>query len=342
MKALAAILEKLNSPLIVDEVEIPLLQTGQVLVRVYSSGICGTQLSEVAGTKGEDRFIPHLLGHEGAGLVEAIGEGVTYVHVGDKVVLHWRCGAGINAGYPKYKWGDKIVGGGAVTTFNKYAVVSENRLTPFFFDVSYDIAALMGCAITTGLGIVENDAQLKIGQSIAVIGCGGVGLSVIQGAVLRGAYPIIAIDNKEEKLTIAKTFGATHFITNHRREEIKKISDNHGVDIFVDCTGDIESIENAYALTAVGGKMIMAGVPKHGQSLTLPNISKAFTGKQLIASQGGQCNPNKDIGRYLRLYREGKLDLQSLITHRFPLEQINEALDIVRSGIAGRCIVYMD
>jgi len=336
----AAILEKLNSPLIIDELEIPKLKIGQVLVRVYSSGICGSQLAEIAGDRGEDRFLPHLLGHEGAGIVEEIGPGITHVKIGDHVVLHWRKGKGIESGCPKYKWKDRIVGGGLITTFNEYAIISENRLTPIDDDIPFDIAALMGCAVTTGLGIIENDAQLKMGQSIAVIGCGGVGLSIIQGAKIAGASVIGAADIRNEKLNMAAQFGAANCIVNlmDNPQGIESLKD---FDIIVDTTGLPELIAKAYELTTPGGKTIMAGVPKYGQSLILSNISKAFTGKQLIATQGGQCKPNEDIPRYLHLYREGKLDLDNLITHRFPLEKINEALDIVRSGIAGRCIINL-
>lgn len=333
----AAILEKINSPLIIDDIEIPKLEIGQVLVKVYSSGICGSQLQEITGEKGPDLYLPHLLGHEGAGIIEEIGQGITQVKIGDHVVLHWRKGKGLESDYPKYKWGDRIVGGGAVTTFNEYAVVSENRLTSIDNDIPFDIAALFGCSITTGMGIIENDAQLKMGQSIAVIGCGGVGLNVIQGAKLIGIDKIAAIDVNPRKLEMAKSFGARLLLDIN--SDPRRISILKGFDVIVDTTGQPELIAKAYELMAPGGKMIMAGIPRFDQSLTLPNISKAFTGKQLIASQGGQCNPNEDIPRYLRLYREGKLKLDDLITHRFPLEKINEALDVVRRSEAGRCII---
>src|SRR5579859_6561793 len=174
MKIRAAILEKSNAPLIVDEIESPSLECGQVLVRIAISGICGAQLGEIAATKGPDKFLPHLLGHEGGGIVEEIGPGVMHVKPGDRVCLHWRKGAGIQSQTPKYKWGGRVVNAGWVTTFSDYAVVSENRVTPIPQDIGFDIAALMGCAVTTALGLINNDAKVKIGQSVAVFGCGGV------------------------------------------------------------------------------------------------------------------------------------------------------------------------
>ncbi len=337
----AAILEKLYSSLIIDDIETPKLEIGQVLVKLYSSGICGTQLQEIAGEKGPDSHLPHLLGHEGAGIVEEIGPGITHVKIGDHVVLHWRKGKGIESECPKYKWGNRIVGGGPITTFNEYVVVSENRLTIIPNDLQFDIASLFGCSITTGLGIIENDAQLKPSQSIAVIGCGGVGLSVIQGAKIAEASVIGAADIRNEKLNMAARFGAANCIVN-LMDNPQGIESLKGFDVIVDTTGQPKLIAEAYNLLAPGGKMIMAGVPKFGEDLVLSNISSAFTGKQLIASQGGQCKPNEDIPRYLKLHQEGKLDLDSLITHRFPLQEINKAIEIMKSGKAGRVILKMD
>lgn len=206
MKIKAAILETLNSPLVLDDIEIPDLECGQVLVQVHSSGICGAQLNEIAGVKGEDKFLPHLLGHEGGGVVIEVGPGVTQVQVGNHVVLHWRKGAGIHAKPAKYKWGDRVVNSGWVTTFSEYTVVSENRVTPISRDIPFEIAALMGCAVTTALGLINNLAQLKIGQSIAIFGCGGVGLNVVQGAAMVSADPIIAIDIYDHKLEMARVW----------------------------------------------------------------------------------------------------------------------------------------
>ena len=166
-----AILEKLNAPLVVDAVELPeKLDYGQVLVNVQCSTICGKQVGEVEGRYGEDKYLPHMLGHEGCGEVLEIGPAVTTVKKGDQVVMHWRKGAGINAAPPKYPWGDRVVGAGPVATFGTMSIVSENRLTPTGVKVQPWVASLMGCAVTTALGLINNEAKLKIGQSIAVAG----------------------------------------------------------------------------------------------------------------------------------------------------------------------------
>lgn len=343
MKTKAAILTELNAPLVVDEIEVPVLDYGQVLVRVDRSGICGAQIGEISGVKGPDRFLPHLLGHEAGGVVVDVGPGVSHVKAGDHVCLHWRKGAGIQARPAQYKWGARTVNSGWVTTFCEYTVVSENRATPVGPSVPFEIAALMGCAVTTGLGLINNDARVKIGQSVAVLGAGGVGLNVIQGAALVSAFPIIAIDLYDHKLEMARQFGATHVINSAKEDleaEILKITGPGGVDVFVENTGQVRLIEKAYKLTAKQGSTILVGVPRHDQDITIHSLPLHF-GKRLTGCEGGQTDPAVDIPRYLRLFVEGKLSLAPQITHRYPLEEVNRALDTVRSGEAGRCILEM-
>jgi S-(hydroxymethyl)glutathione dehydrogenase/alcohol dehydrogenase len=341
MKTRAAILVESNKPLVVDEIELPALGVGQVLVKIGVSGICGAQLGEIAAVKGPDKFLPHLLGHEGGGVVQEVGPGVTQVKPGDHVCLHWRKGNGIHAQPAKYNWNGKTVNSGWVTTFSDYSIVSENRVTPIPKETNFEIAALMGCAVTTALGLINNDAKLKIGQSIAVFGCGGVGLNVVQAAAMVAANPIIAIDIYDSKLDFARRFGATHTLngkTADLRAEIKKIAG--AVDVAVENTGNVKLIELAYELTAPQGRTILVGVPKHNEDITIHSLPLHF-GKVLTGCEGGQSNPPADIPRYLRLYAAGKLKLDELITHRYPLEKINDALNIVRSGEAGRCVLLM-
>lgn len=339
----AAVLEKLNAPLTVDELEIPGLDCGQVLVKVHRSGICGAQLGEIAGVKGEDKHLPHLLGHEGGGVVVGVGPGVTQVKEGDHVVMHWRKGCGIEARPPRYRRNGGFVGAGWVTTFNEYAVVSENRVTAIPKDIPFEIAALMGCAVTTALGLVNNDAQIKIGQSVAVFGCGGVGLNVVQGAALVAADPIVAVDQYDHKLDLARGLGATHGINAAKAdlgEEIRKTVGSRGLDVIVETTGSVRLIEQAYELTAPGGRTILVGQARHDQKLAIQSLP-LHSGKLLIGCEGGQSNPSQDIPRYLNLYRKGKLDLDRLITHRFPLDEVNTALDKIRAGEVGRCVLLI-
>ena len=343
MKTKAAILVELISPLVVDEIEIPPLECGQVLVQIHRSGICGAQLNEIAGVKGPDKFLPHLLGHEGGGVVMEIGPGVSQVKIGDHVVLHWRKGAGIHAKPAQYQWNGRTVNSGWVTTFGEYSIVSENRVTPIARDIPFETAALMGCAVTTGLGLINNDAQVKIGQSVAVLGAGGVGLNVVQGAAMVAADPVIAIDLHDHKLDMARKFGATHVINSKKADlaqEITRIVGRTGVDVFVENTGQVRLIELAYKLTAKQGRTILVGVPRHDEDITIHSLPLHF-GKVFTGCEGGQTDPTTDIPRYLGLYQRGKLKLDEQITHRFRFDEINVALDAVRQGKVGRCILLM-
>jgi S-(hydroxymethyl)glutathione dehydrogenase/alcohol dehydrogenase len=340
MKFKAAILEQLNAPLVVDDIEtIRCLDVGQVLVQIKASGICGAQVGQISGAKGPDKRLPRLLGHEGGGIVKEVGPGVRHVKPGDHVVMHWRKGIGIESNFPKYKWKDKSAGGGLVTTFTEYAIVSENRLTPIDKDIPFDIAALLGCGITTGLGLINNEARLKIGQSIAVIGCGGVGLNIIQGAKMVSAGEIAALDIQEHKLEMAAKLGANQLINNDTCNDLSSLYGKF--DVVADCTGLPHMIEAGYNMVVPGGKMILVGQPRHDQALILNNMRRNYCGKTMIDSQGGLTNPTIDIPKYIQLYKSGKLKLDELITHRYSLTQINAALDMVRSGKAGRVVLEM-
>jgi S-(hydroxymethyl)glutathione dehydrogenase/alcohol dehydrogenase len=343
MKGQAAILTALEQPLVIGEVEVPSgLGFGQVLVRVKYSGICGSQLGEIDGVKGPDRYLPHLLGHEGSGEVLKIGPGVTCVAVGDHVVMHWRKGLGIEAEPPSYRWRGQAVNAGFVTTFNQYAVVSENRLTAIPQAIDGKIAALMGCAVTTGLGTICNIAELKIGQSIAVMGAGGIGLNMIQGAALTSAHPIIGVDLYENRLRLATKFGATHVINSGEKDvetEVRAIAGEGGVDVCIDNTGAPSVINMAYRITRPQGKTVLVGVPNFKDNISIHSLPLHF-GKTLTGSHGGDTQPTFDIPRYLKLFQAGKLKLSELVTDVFDLGEINHAIDRMRDGrLAGRCII---
>ncbi len=341
--AKAAILTELRMPLVIAEIEIPQeLKIGQVLVKVHFSGICGSQLGEIDGAKGEDKFLPHLLGHEGSGTVVSIGPGVKTVSIGDKVVLHWRKGEGIQSDPPIYNWNGKKVNAGWVTTFNEYAVVSENRITTIPDDSELDIAALYGCAVTTGFGVIENNAKLKIGESIVVFGAGGIGLNVVQAASLVSAFPIIAIDFFDNRLALAKEMGATHTINSLELsydEILTKINAISKIDAFIDNTGNPKVIEFGYNIVKPQGKVVLVGVPKKGNNINIFSLSMHF-GKSIIGSHGGEAIPEVDIPRYNSLYNAGKLSLKNLISANYILEKINEAIADIRSGnLSGRCLI---
>jgi S-(hydroxymethyl)glutathione dehydrogenase/alcohol dehydrogenase len=345
MKIKAAILVNLKAPLEVAEIETPdRLTYGQVLVKVEYSGICGAQINEIEGAKGPDKFLPHLLGHEGCGTVLETGEGVRTVKKGDRVVMHWRPSNGIQSQTPAYRWGSKAVNAGWVTTFNNYAVVSENRVTPIPADFDPKLAPLFGCAVTTAIGVINNNAQVKVGQSVVVFGVGGVGLCIAQAAQLVSAYPIIAIDVVDSKLDMAKRFGATHCINSKKAPDVDKairdVVGAQGADVIVETTGLARVIETAYNLTQPKGKTILVGVPRKGDNISIYSLPLHFK-KILTGSEGGDSEPHNDIPRYIRLVQARKFNLDGLVTHEFRLEQINEAIALVRAGEAGRVVVAM-
>jgi len=344
MKTRAAILVEQKKPLVIEEVEVPPLKLGQVLVRVLASGICGSQIGEINGVKGPDRFLPHLLGHEGCGTVLEVGEGVRTVKPGDRVVLHWRKGAGLESVTPVY--GSRIgsVNAGWVTTFNDHAIVSENRLTRVPADFDVEAAALFGCAITTGFGVVNANAEVAIGQSVAVFGAGGIGLSIIQGAALAGANPIIAIDLFDNRLDLARTLGATHTINSRSAdaaEAVAAIVGTDGVDVAIDNTGNVEVIALASRLTGARGRTVLVGVPPKGATAAISTLPLHFE-KRLVGSHGGESRPDIDIPRYVRLVQDGRLSLAGVVGRRYSLDEINTAIDDMTSGrLAGRAIVRL-
>ena len=347
MKFKAAVLVELKKPLVIEEIESTPLRFGQVLVKIHCSGVCGAQINEIEGAKGPDKFLPHLLGHEATATVEETGEGVTSVKPGDRVVCHWRKGAGLQAPVASYK--SKMfphINSGWVTTFSEYSVVSENRVTRIPADFDAEAGALFGCAVTTAMGVVNNNARLGIGESIVILGTGGVGLNLVQFAAMVGAHPIIGVDLHDHKLELAKKLGATHTI-NARGinlvEEVRKIAGATGVDVAIENTGLADIIEQAYEMTASQGRVILVGVPtksaRHPSFYTLPlHFNKVLTG-----SEGGGCRPEVDIPKLVRLCQAGKLKFDGLVSKRYRLDDINEAIaDLKQGRAAGRCIVWMD
>ena len=333
----AAILREINAPLSIENVGLTPLDYGQVLVKVLVSGLCGAQLHEIKGHKGNAKFLPHLMGHEGCGIVEDIGTGVTTVSVGDKVVMHWRKSEGIEAPFPKYTLDGKEISSGKVTTLSEYSIVSENRLTTVPHESSDFLCALLGCGMTTALGTINNDAKLKFGESVLIVGCGGVGLNLVQAATLASAYPICALDINEIKSGIAKSVGATTFSTS-----LNDFS-SQTFDVIIDTTGNISVIKETIPLLADAGRYILVGQPKPGESIQIPDGVNLWSqsGKSILVSQGGCTTPQLDIPRYVKMHKAGILNIDSIITHVFNLNDVNKAFDILRSGAAGRIMVKM-
>jgi Zn-dependent alcohol dehydrogenase len=332
----AAILERLDSPLSIKKITCNEPEQGQVFVKILTSGLCGAQLQEIAGLKGNANFLPHLLGHEGCGIVEKIGSAVTKVKVGDKVVVHWKKSDGLESTFPTYFCNGQKIGGGKVTTLSEYSLVSENRMTVVSEDTPNDFCALLGCGLSTALGTINYEVDLKFGESILVLGSGGLGLNLIQAAKLAGAYPIFALDIND-KSSLCHQVGASSFVSTV--DEIKHLK----FDAIIDTTGNKFLIQDTLQLLADSGRYIFVGQNKPNDSIELFNSNHLFgsEGKTIKATQGGNIVPSRDIKKYSNLYHENYIDYKKIITHRFSLDSINDAFDTLRSGNAGRIIIEM-
>ena len=333
----AAVLEELNQPLTLREVGLTELRFGQVLVKVLVSGLCGAQLHEIKGHKGNGKFLPHLMGHEGCGIVEGVGIGVTTVKPGDKVVMHWRPGSGVESPFPSYTLDGKTISSGKVTTLSEFSIVSENRVTKIDFKTPSVLAAMLGCSLTTALGIIDNECELKFGESVAIIGCGGVGLNLIQAAKMKSASPIYGVDVNQNMFDLSTQLGADCFVYDIDYLPSK-------CDVIIDTTGIPDVISKAFERLNPGGRLILVGQPAPDRIVCLPNAVSMFdgTGKSIRATQGGRTDPEKDIPRYIKLAMKGKLDYETLHTHTFTLDEVNEAFDLLKSGNAGRIMVKIN
>jgi len=343
MKTEAALLVETGKPLVVVSIETPPLKPGQVLVEIAFSGACGTQLMEVAGAKGEDKWCPHCLGHEGSGTVIETGSAVTKVKVGDKVVLSWIKGTGIEAGGAVYDWDGKKVNAGGVTTFQRHAVVSENRLTPVPAGMDMDVAVLLGCAAPTGMGAVYNVLNVKAGDSVVVFGTGGIGLNALMAAALAGATAVIGVDLKASRRELAKLFGATHVVDPAAGDvaaQIKAIAPQ-GIDVAVEATGVPSVMADAVNVTRQqGGRAVVIGNARFDAQFTVsPSVFNQ--GKSLMGTWGGDSVPDRDYARFGRLLSSNRFPVRQLLSEPYRLADINQALDDLRTGKIGRPLIDM-
>jgi len=331
----AAVLFEINEPLRLVTLDIPELRPGQILVEIAYSGVCASQLLEVKGKRGKDVFLPHTLGHEGAGIVVEIGPGVQKVKPGDHVVLSWIKGIGEDV--PSMTYGSEIgpINAGAVCTFMRSTVTCESRVTPIPKDFPLREAALLGCAIPTGAGIIFNTAKVKSGESVAIFGLGGVGLSALLAANLVNAKPIIAIDISDQKLHLARQFGATHLINFQEQNPlpaILNITGGKGVDYAIEAAGQRAAMETAFqSVREKGGVCILAGNLPKGELMTL-NPFEFIRGKRIVGTWGGDAQPDRDIPFYVDLFLAGKMPIHKMITKVYSLKDINKALADLDEG----------
>lgn len=338
-----AVLFEPGQPLRIIELSLPALRAGQVLVEIAYSGVCRSQLLEVRGGRGIDRFLPHALGHEGSGVVRRIGPGVSRVKPGDHVVLSWLKGPGVDAPGARYQAAEAVINSGPVATFMRHAVVAENRLTRIAAALDLRAAALLGCAIPTGAGAVFHTARLKAGASVAVFGCGGVGLSAIAAAGLAHARQIIAVDLNPVQLWRAQRAGATEVIDAGVRAPaaaIQAITDGQGVDCAIEAAGQARAMEQALSSVRDTGICVLAGNLGQGAQIAIDPFD-LIRGKRIVGTWGGETRPERDIPRYARWLRAGLWPLNAIVGRVYRLEEINDALDDLAVGRGGRGLVAM-
>ena len=355
----AAVCYEFGKPLVVEEIHIDPPEIGEVKVRVAACSICHSDVHLIRGDWGNEP--PLVAGHEAAGVVEETGPGVTRLKTGDHVVvtLIRSCGTCYfcTIGRPfnceatfalqtesrlKNKDGVSLAHGIKTAAFAEYCIVDQSQAVKIPEDFSLECASLLACGVITGLGSVTNTARVEARSRIAVIGAGGVGVNAIQGGVLSGASMIIAVDIRDDKLESARAFGATHLV-NARNEDVvevvKKLTDGRGVDYAFATVGSPAAITQALEIVHVGGTTVIVGMPSLNDALFSVNAHEITYGRRVLGSNMGSTRLLVDVPRLVDLYREGRLKLDELITGRYPLEKINEAIDSMERGEALRNVI---
>ena len=369
MRIRAAVLEATGGPLEVTELDLAPPRDGEVLVRLHASGVCHSDQNAIDGTATTP--CPAVLGHEGAGVVAAIGAGVTRVRPGDRVALSWApaCGScaeclrGLpqlcSTAWPALTNGTLLDGttrlsrDGApvyhysfISSFADACVLPERSCIRIADDVPFAIAGLVGCAVTTGVGAVWRTAGVRPGDRVAVFGCGGVGLSAVLGAVAAGAGTIVAVDAVASKLELARELGATSALPWTTSSEktaaaVVDVSDG-GVDYAIEATGRPEAMLAAFLSTRAHGAAVLVGIPPADATLPLPALSIPRLERRVLGSLYGSSRPDRDFPLTLELYRRGRLPLDQLVTHRLRLDEVAHAFELLRSGDAVRVVLDLD
>ena len=329
----AAILVELKKPLIIDEICLPEnLEPGQVLVKIHFSGICGSQLGEIDGVKGFDNYLPHLLGHEGSGNVIEVGPGVRHVKPNDHVVMHWRKGVGENAEGAKYLSNNGIINSGQITTFQEYAVVSENRLTKVKHAKKLiSIMPLLGCAIPTSWGLLYNEAGFKKEQSLLIFGAGGLGVTTALIAKIAGCKNILLIDKFSNKKKMLKKMNIKFMLLNKFIKMRKNL-----FSLVIDTTGSSKVMGEAFNYVSKNGKLIFVGQPKKNSVLKIKNPIRLFNPPndhiKIISSDGGLFKPELHMKIIYKLLINNSQKFKKLITRIISLNNINKGIELIKRG----------
>ncbi len=359
MKGKAAIFVEPKKPLVVDEVEFPDPGTDQVLIKLFSSGVCHSQLHTMGRLPRPGRRLPALLGHESTGVVVAKGRDVRHVKEGDHVITTWVDRDNATTTLPlvdhslndreQYtaNWKGQKVSHSAAT-WAEYALASERVVLSMPSDIATDVTSIVGCAVMTGAGAIINTLQVRSGQSVAIFGAGGIGLCAIAAAAIVDAYPIIVVDVNDDKLIFARRFGATHTVNSNAGNAVQAIQDltSGGADFAIDAVGLPQTQEQilraarpGYSGMNRGGTALLIGITPPDAKAIL-DTSLFIGNRSFTRTSGGDCKPDRDFPIFIRWYREGKLKLDELVTHRYTLDQINAAVDDLEHGrILGRGIL---
>ena len=358
----AAVLNDYQQPLSIEEVRIDPPKAGEVKMRIGATGVCHSDYRVI---KGEWQYgVPMILGHEAAGVVEEVGPGVTGIQPGDHAVLSFRpqcgrcrlCTLGRSVmcegymGNPRLMYdgtarvhrdGEDLLIFGRMGSFAEYAIVSHEQVIPVSKDVPMEVLALIGCAVTTGVGAVINAAKVEPGSSVAVIGCGGVGLNVIQGAGLVSASQIIAVDLLDNKLEYARQFGATHTVNGSGGDAVEQVRDltGGGVDYAFEVIGNGRTVEQAIEMTRAGGTACIVGMAPQNSRSSFDPLLFVTKETKLIGTWYGSARPRLDFPRLIELTMAGKLKVQELISRRYTLDQINEGFDRLGRGEVARGVI---
>jgi NDMA-dependent alcohol dehydrogenase len=367
MATRAAVLTGLDQPLVIrDDVVVEAPRAGEIRIRVAACGVCRSDLSMQDGTLPVP--MPVVLGHEASAVVEEVGEGVTDLAPGDHVVVSWvpQCGAcffcrrgqphlcqtadavlltgGLLDGSPRLRLDGaplfQMTGAG---TFSEETVIPATSAVKVPHDLPLDVAALLGCAVLTGVGAALNTATIRPGDTVAVVGCGGVGLNIVQGARLAGAEVIVAVDVHPAKLAVAEAFGATHTVdatTSDPANAVRDLTGQRGADVAFEALGQGRTIEQTVDMTRRGGQAVLVGIPRLDVMLTLPAMLGIVLQERTIKGCWyGSSDLRRDVPRLVDLYREGRLLLDELVSRRIDLSEVNEALEAMKAGEVSRSVI---